>query len=112
MTADSHLADNLASCLAGVGAASASRLARRVRARKSDVLRVLHGEDRFELIGRGRSSLWLLTETSEAGNRQGTGQELHQGDEATWPIHGVLDHLQAIEARLDALDRRTGSTTA
>lgn len=96
MTDRAQLVADLVRVLVEEGPCSASRLAPRVRARKGDVLRELRARPIFECVGGGRYQRWQL---------RGTGREPLHGDDT---VRLILDYLHAIEARLDAVERRNG----
>jgi hypothetical protein len=62
------LGDRLALAILADGPTSGAQLARRVKARKGDVLHELRSRPRFERRGRGRASRWSFS----AWDRRGT----------------------------------------
>jgi hypothetical protein len=101
------LADKLAHLLATADPSSASQLARGVRARKSDVLRALHDDHRFQHLGHGPSSVWQLAEA--AGNQLGTNWEPQYGLSYTRQIVDIVGRLAALEKRIEAVEQATSA---
>lgn len=103
---EATLADRLALAIVEHGPSAGSTLAARIGVRKATVLRELRTNPRFEQLGRGRGSSWRL-----AGNRMdpaweplGTDSSGRAGSAQIGP--NVLARLDAIEARLAALEQR------
>ena len=110
---EATLADRLALAIVGHGPSAGATLAVRIGVRKATVLRALRTNPRFEQVGRGRGSRWRL-----AGNREdpyweplGTDSSGREGidssgREGSGIGPSVLVRLDAIEARLAALEQR------
>ena len=108
MNARVRLAADLARTLVEDGPCSGTRLALRVHARKRDVLDLLRDGADFEQVGSGRYAQWQLA----AQDRRGTGQEPLQGDATAQAVLDVLLRLQALERRVDTLERKNGAWAA
>ena len=94
-----ELADRLALALVEQGPRSGSDLALALGVRKQTVLHELRTADRFERVGRGRSSAWRLV---------GTGREPLYGDGSLDRDEGVAVALAALERRLAVVEARLG----
>jgi hypothetical protein len=108
MSAPPELGDKLAATLAEHGPTSGSSLARQLRVRKGDTLLALHADRRFELIGRGSSSVWRLADSHQYGNRLGTSLEPLYGHANVDGTNELLDRVTALEKRLEALEHANG----
>ena len=108
------LADRIALALLEHGALPCERLARTVNGRIAEVRRLLRDDPRFERVGTGRWSRWQLAAAvpdTPGGIRDGLGRIESAG---SMPTDGLTntERLEAIERRLDALERRNGNATA
>ena len=96
-----ELADRIALAILEHGPSPGSDLALRVQARKATVLAELRSNRMFEQFGHRRGSRWRL-----AGNRYEPAQEPLGPNHGDHPTSDLADRMDALERRLDAIERQ------